>query len=57
MATTVTTANDYVKRNGIDHRDSISFKTAINPGTKEDFKKEMVIFYPDKDGHFKGLNS
>ena len=57
MATTVTTANDYIKRNGIDHRDSISFKTATNPGTKEDFEREMAIFYPDKDGHFKGFNS
>ena len=57
MNSTVITANNHIKRDGIDHGESMNFRRSLNPGTEEDFIREMNIFYPDKDGHFKGLNT
>lgn len=56
MNNTIITANNIIKEHGIDHGHNLNFKRATNPGTDRDFKKEMSIFYPDKNGHFKGMN-
>ena len=46
---------NHTKKEHMDHSASINFQKAINPGTKEDFKREYAYLYPDRDQHFDSM--